>query len=178
MRLFIAINLPSEIKDELYQIQGNFDKKFAKVKWVSKKNLHLTLKFLGQCDENKLEEIREKLKNISFNSFELNLGKIDYFPDKTDMKIIWINLFPKEEFLQLQKTIDSEFLIDCSKDNIFSAHLTLGRIKLIKKKENFLGYFNNFRIKNKSFVVSEFHLIESKLTKDGPQYKVIETFNK
>ena len=176
MRLFIAITLPSEIKDELYNVQNNFNSSFAKIKWVSKKNLHITLKFLGDVDST--EKIKERLEKIKFEPFELSLGNLDYFPNKKDMKIIWAEVFPKKEIISLQQKIDSEFLNEISTDQKFSSHLTLGRIKLIKKKKELLNYLDNIKLKEKSFKISEFHLVESKLTKDGPKYIILETFNK
>ena len=56
IRVFVAIPLPKEVKDHLYGIQTSLRKEDAKIKWVSKKNLHITLKFIGALEENKLDE--------------------------------------------------------------------------------------------------------------------------
>ena len=68
IRLFVAIDLPKEIKDYFYSIQQAIIKKIdtreTKIKWVAKKNFHQTIRFISWVEENKLEEIREKLKTI------------------------------------------------------------------------------------------------------------------
>ena len=69
MRTFIAIELPDEIKDALAQLQEGLKKSGADVKWVEPKNIHLTLKFLGEIDEKKAENtikiINEIAKDLS-----------------------------------------------------------------------------------------------------------------
>ena len=51
MRLYVGVELPKNIKDELFDIKKNFNGRLAKVNWIAKKNLHLTLKFLGEVKE-------------------------------------------------------------------------------------------------------------------------------
>ena len=62
MRTFIALDLPEEIKEYLFSLQKNFLKDL-KVKWVAKKHLHLTLKFLGETTDF-ITEKAFQLKNI------------------------------------------------------------------------------------------------------------------
>ena len=52
MRTFIAIELPKEIKEYLARVQNKLKASGADVKWVEPANIHLTLKFLGEIDEN------------------------------------------------------------------------------------------------------------------------------
>ena len=67
MRLFIAIELPDEVKDYLFTIKNNFSMGLAKVNWTAKKNLHLSLKFLGKVDDKLLNTIIGALNEIKFN---------------------------------------------------------------------------------------------------------------
>ena len=73
MRCFIAIDLPDHVIDYLYEFQNKLKQLPAKIKWVEKKNLHLTLKFLGEIDDKKYEDLKEFLSKIHYNSFEANL---------------------------------------------------------------------------------------------------------
>ncbi len=57
MRTFIAIELPQGIKDSLSRLQEELKASGADVKWVEPNNIHLTLKFLGEIDDNKLDNI-------------------------------------------------------------------------------------------------------------------------
>jgi len=95
MRTFIAINLPKEVKDYLFDLQKEF-RDSGKINFVHKSNLHLTIKFLGQVDENKLKEIKEKLSNIKFKPFEVYLNNTGIFPNKDFIRILWVDLIPKD----------------------------------------------------------------------------------
>ena len=77
MRLFISIDLPREIKDYLFGIQKQVRQ--AKITWVPKKNLHLTLKFLGEVKEDKVEEIKDAI-NVSSSKIKASLGNVGFFP--------------------------------------------------------------------------------------------------
>ncbi|MEA3378159.1 MAG: RNA 2',3'-cyclic phosphodiesterase [Nanoarchaeota archaeon] len=176
MRLFIAITLPEEIKDYLYNLQKSLNTGLAKIKWVHKKNLHLTLKFLGEVDAKALEKIKDSLKDLSFSKFNLKLTEIGFFPSKNNIKVVWLGLEPKDKLIALQQLVDEQLLTLFPHDQKFSAHLTLGRAKSIKKKKEFLDIVNNIKVKQLSFDVGRIELVKSDLTKSGPVYKILEEF--
>lgn len=168
MRLFIAIKLPKEVKDYLWELKEEF-RNIGKFNFISKKNYHITLKFLGNTKEEKLEEIKEKLAKIEFNSFEDSLKELGCFNNK----VIWVNLNKKDNVLKLAKIIDQEFM---EKEQRFSDHITLTRIKDIKKKNEFIKKLKT-KIKPIKFKINSFELIKSDLSKDGPKYTVLETYS-
>ena len=81
MRVFIALNLPLEVKDYLFLLQSSFKSSNAKINFVAKKNLHQTLKFFGDINETKLETLQENLSNIHFNKFYVELSSFMVFPN-------------------------------------------------------------------------------------------------
>ncbi len=175
MRLFVAAELPQEIKNELYALQKSFSPNLAKIKWVSKKNLHLSLKFLGEVDSEDLEKIKVRLNSIKFEQFSVSLSDLETF---NNSKILWHGISPKDKVIKLQQKIDEELLDIFNSDQKFSPHITLGRVKLIKKEKEFLDSLKNVTIKPSKFEIKQFKLLESKLTKDGPIYAIIGEFNK
>ena len=177
MRLFIGLVLPKEIKDELFTVQKNIPNNLAKINWIAKKRLHLTMKFLGNVDRNKLKEIEDTLRNIKFKPFKINLAKFGFFPNIENIRIPWVGLFPEKEIIKLQQKIDGELLPLFKSDQTFNPHLTLGRIKFIKRKKEFLDCLDKIRIEPKSFTVKNFYLIESKLTKGVHCYNTLSEFN-
>ena len=175
MRLFIGIFLPKDVLDYLYGFQNKLKKELpAKINWVAKKNLHFTLKFLGQVDEKNINSIKERLNRIKFSLFKIKLDKIGVFPDESFIRVIWIGLKSKE-LLDLQKLIDYELLDLFPKEQNFITHLTLGRVKNIEDKEKFKKELN-VDIEEKEFEINEFCLVKSELHKEGPKYEVLETF--
>lgn len=82
MRAFIAIELSKEIKETLRDIQERLKTSGADVKWVESKNIHLTLKFLGEINEGQLDEIIAILNEVSKDkkSFLIRLSSLGAFP--------------------------------------------------------------------------------------------------
>ncbi len=174
MRLFVAVELPKEIKDKLYDFQLKI-KPFVKAVFVHKKNLHLTLKFLGEVEEKRLDGIKNKLKNVNVRKFKVRIEGTGVFPNEKFIRIVWVGLGPEEKVIELQKKVDEELIEFSEQETRFKAHLTLARVKHVKNKKNLLDFLKNSNIGGE-FVVSEFSLIKSELTKDGPRYSVVETY--
>ena len=117
MRLFIGIFLPYEILDYLYELQNKLKKNLpGKISCVAKKNLHVTMRFIGETSENNLVLIKEKLNKIKFKSFRAKLDKIGVFPNENYIRVIWVGLKPAGKVIGLQQKIDSELLELFSKD--------------------------------------------------------------
>jgi 2'-5' RNA ligase len=174
MRLFIAFEIPEDIKQILIGLQDKikFDGKATKVK-----QFHLTLKFLGEVEDSKVEQIVSGLSKIKFNRFDVSLSGIGVFPDRSYIRVAWVGLEPKETITELQKQIDATTeKLGFSQDNKFHPHLTLARIKFIKNKKELLGCLDNIKVPEASFPVSEFKLIKSTLTPQGPVYEVLSQF--
>ena len=80
MRLFIAIEIPEDIKEYLAKIQEEIDDTLAKIRFVNKNQIHLTLKFLGEVQPNNAEKTKDILKKIALSPFSVNLSGIGVFP--------------------------------------------------------------------------------------------------
>lgn len=74
-RLFIAIDFPDEIKDALANICFGV----PAAKWVSKDQLHLTLRFIGDADDHLLDEIAESMHDVNASRFPVTLKGVGYF---------------------------------------------------------------------------------------------------
>ena len=176
MRLFIAIEIPENIKVYIAEIQGNIGNNTNKIRFVNKNQIHLTLRFLGEVQKDKTEIIMELLKKITFDSFSVHLDSIGVFPSESYIRVIWIGLKPEEPVLELQKTIDENLKKSFKKEENFRPHLTLARVKYIDDKENFINKLKKIKIENKKIDVNNFKLVKSTLTLEGPVYEDLETF--
>ena len=172
MRAFISINIPEEIKREIKKIQENLPE--FKGKKTEFKNLHLTLKFLGEIDEEKLGEVKKRLEEVKFNSFDSEVGSLGIFSE-TFIRIIWMHLTTCEK---LQKEIDKALVGLFEKERRFMSHLTIARVKSISDKRQFLEEIKEMKtkIKKRMFKVNEFYLMKSKLTAKGPEYSILEKY--
>ena len=178
MRTFISLELPENIKKEIFKsFESLKNSGVAFGNFVKKDNIHLTLKFLGNISEEKIKQIEKKLSEVSFKSFDANVGEIGFFPSEKYIRIIWVDLIAKE-IAQLKKIIDNKLHeIGINHDNReFSSHITVARIKKMKNKQDFFKKIKELKIKKMSFSVNSFFLIKSELRNNGPAYKVLKEF--
>lgn len=171
MRIFISIDMPEEIKKEICRIQQNLPEFFGKKTEIE--NLHLTLKFLGEIDDRKIEVIKKKLTEIRFKKFETNVDSIGVFSEKF-IRIIWVHM---TDCKKLQIAIDEKLKDLFDKEKRFMGHLTIARVKSIRNKKDFLEKLGKIKIPKINFIVDNFRLKKSTLTEKGPTYKILEQYN-
>lgn len=174
-RTFICIDLPDAVVKEVARVQGLLNKMRFNGKLTELENLHLTLKFLGEIDEEILEEVKKRLKSIKFNEMELRLGKSGVFSYNGKPRIVWIDVNGKGLF-SLQEKIDSVLEGLFSKEMRFMGHLTVGRVKFVKDKKKFIKYVSNISVKKVDFKINEFKLNVSELKPAGPVYTAVEVY--
>jgi len=176
MRLFVGIPLEAKVRDYLYRVERELAKLPAKFKFVAKKNLHITLKFMPNVNENDLEKIRENLASIKIKHFNARLTALSWFPSQNYAGVIWVGVDNEADIIKLQQRVDEQLLEFFPKDQRFKAHITLGRIKFIKNKEKFFDGVRKIAIEPLSFEISEFGLYQSILRKEGPEYICLQTY--
>jgi 2'-5' RNA ligase len=175
MRAFIALELSDEVRAELARLESALKETAADVKWVKPENIHLTLKFLGNIEEAKAEEVTAVLNNIASrnHAFEISLFKLGGFPSLNYPRVIWVGIGKGcGETDKIAKSIEDELeKIGFPKENRpFNAHLTLGRVKSGRNKAELKEKLLALELRRASCAVSHITLFESKLTPHGPIY--------
>ncbi|MBW2967557.1 RNA 2',3'-cyclic phosphodiesterase [Candidatus Woesearchaeota archaeon] len=174
MRLFIAIEVPEEVTRILKSLQ---DKLNIPGRATKTKSFHLTLKFLGEVDDDVLPRLEEELSKVKFDSFKATMSDIGTFPNINNPRVLWIGIEPHKAINALQKDVDSATQkLGFEMDNRFHPHLTLARIKFLDNKAEFKHALGDIKPPEASFPVSEFKLIKSTLAPQGPEYEVLSTF--
>lgn len=173
MRIFIALDLPNEIKNALYEYSKHIQKKYPfEGKITEPENLHLTLKFIGETSEEKVSDIVKKLKKIRHPKIKAKITETGVFTPSF-IKILWIKLEGAEK---LQSEIDESLEELFKKESRFMSHITIARINRVENKRDFLKNIKIASFPTNSFEIRDFKLKSSTLTPDGPIYKDIETF--
>ncbi|MCX6707919.1 MAG: RNA 2',3'-cyclic phosphodiesterase [Candidatus Woesearchaeota archaeon] len=172
MRLFIALGISREAIDELKKAQA----KLVYSKLTLVKEFHLTLKFLGEVEENAVEGIKEKLSKVKFEGFDACTNGLGVFPSIESIRVIWAGLEPKDKIEVLQNKIEDSLKGVFAKDDKFHAHITIARVKFIENKKQFKDSLNNIKLKKIKFRVDSFKLIKSTLLPVGPVYEVLEEY--
>ena len=166
-RIFFALNFPSEIKKEITE---KYWKKldFEGIKKTEEKNIHITLLFLGYFEEKRIQEIKEKVKEIKQEKIKVKIKGIDSF----NSRIVFLKIQQGEkEITELHEKLCNALEI---KDERFKVHTTIARNKKAGRKEFELIMKKLEEIEfEKEITIKSFELMESVLSDSGPEYKKI-----
>lgn len=182
MRVFIAITVPEEIKQQALQVKEELVKLKPDIKWVEYENYHITLKFLGEVN-SQLNRIKSILSQAAqaCPTFKLMNSDIGFFPGRNRPRVIWMGVkgeMEKAQFLgERVDTYLNELGFEAERKRSF--HLTLGRIRSEKEIDKVVaqtGIISN-NLKKHEFTVREFSLMESRLSSKGPEYIVIDKYS-
>ena len=180
IRAFIAIEMQDAVRASLSSLQGRLrPHENPYVKWVDPKSIHLTLKFLGNIEQQQVSQIEEAISQASqgVSPFQLQLGGLGAFPSLGRPRVIWVAMTGEiERLVTLQKGIDQTLvpLGFAIESRPFKAHLTLGRLRERASPEE-RKRIGELVIATQSeaataMKVSEIILMRSRLTPQGAIY--------
>jgi len=176
MRLFIAIEIPDDIKNEMAEVQIRLKGSGVDASWSRAEGMHLTLKFLGEVSETKVLEIMNALTNAvrSPAGFRINLKGIGAFPDQKNARVVWAGIAGDLEKLAMLQDAVEEAMAGLGferEKRTFTPHLTLGRIKHIYARDRWLKALDGVKDFNlPAFEVHAVSLIKSELKPAGAAY--------
>ena len=186
MRLFVALEIPSAVRENLAALINQLRAADAsssknKARWVRPENLHVTLKFIGNVDAGKLDAIRAVLAEVgSGSAAELHFRGLGFFPSEKRPRVLWAGMEASPNLAMLAADMDArlEKLGIPRETREFSPHLTLARFDPpgISEKlsaaalENATREFGAVR-------TGEFHLLESTTRPTGAEYTRLSSFS-
>lgn len=178
-RLFISLPLDQGLARDIHKKFESLDLPWEKLKIVEPDNMHLTLKFLGPTPIDKIPDIIKALDSVklSEDNIELIANHTQIFNDKRP-QVLSLGLQENSILQELFDKID-QALFDAGlahkEVRRFKPHLTIARVKQSATMDEFNNW-KNFEI-NKIFNISFFVLMESVLSKQGPHYSVLQSFD-
>jgi 2'-5' RNA ligase len=181
MRLFVAVNLPSEIRDRLTAAQDRLRRAQADVSWVRAENIHVTLKFLGETEEKRLERIRPALAEVARagTPFSMEVSAVGSFGGRIP-RVVWVGVGDgAESLIQLAGRVEAALArVAFPKERRgFTAHLTLGRVRSPRNAEALLAALQEFHAeKFGTLAATQFELMQSELRPTGSVYTVLDRF--
>ena len=180
VRSFLAIELAEDLVPKILNVQKEFKKTNANIKYVPSQNMHFTLKFFGNIDLDMVEDISMAVEKVikNYSSFELNIKTCGCFPNMKVIKVLWLGLDEGSPIKDLQKDLDKEFRkLGFKKEKNFISHLTIGRVKSPKNKQEIRKTIEKLEdIEIGQMTVSKICLKKSTLTPQGPIYEDIKVF--
>lgn len=174
-RIFVAINVPEDVKKELANYQAKWPE--LPVKWAKPDNLHLTLVFLGYVPDEELPKILQIVEETveRHKSFAIDLTKVRYGPpNKMPPRLVWIEGEKSEQLAKLQN--DLEKSLGAAETRPYAPHLTLGRIRQIEFRQMESEERPNVNEEiSLSFNVNSVEAMESQLKRGGAEYNILES---
>lgn len=177
MRTFIAVEIPKEKREIVWRLIKSEKERGLPIKWVEFENLHITLKFLGEIDEKKKEELSPILSEISkkYKPFNVSLEGLGCFPSPRNPRVLWVGVGEGDkELIRIAKELENSLIRYGFKkeERKFHPHLTIGRIKTFCKVDDILER----PIKTDSFLITSLILFKSTLKPEGPIYDELNRF--
>lgn len=134
MRLFIAVDLSSEVTAHARKVIERLQATEARARWVDVRQMHLTLSFLGDVDEIEMAAICKVLDAVGdeCEPFDLEIGGVGAFPNSDNARTLWLGILRGEaELSELHERLDGRLrdLGYPGEERRYKPHLTLGRVR-------------------------------------------------
>jgi 2'-5' RNA ligase len=166
-RLFVAIDLPNSMR----QLLADLDPHIRGVRWTEVAQMHLTLAFFGDAQEDLELELRKKLAAIEFGAFFLSVAGVGTFAAKGAPKIIWIGLGKAHPHLfQIHKRVQEAALAAGIEPELrpWHPHITIARCREVSAQSLRQFLQSNTEFDAGMIHVEAFHLYSSNLAPAGP----------
>jgi 2'-5' RNA ligase len=180
-RLFIAIDTPPEVKVAMSELQKKLRATGADVRWEPQEKFHLTLKFLGDTETDRVERISATLRETIFSLHAVSVvySGIGFFPPRGIPRVVWIGMSDDGESLdRLHATVEAQCLAlgFPPEDRQFHPHVTLGRVRSREGIGALRRSVESLTFESHPIIISSIDLIRSTLKSDGSSYAMIARF--
>lgn len=178
VRLFVAINLPDDVRRQLYDAAAPLRESAPHVSWVASSKLHLTVKFLGEKPPEMIEEGAAALSELAarHRPFDIDLGGAGAFPNLKAPNVVWVGVAPDPRLELLQHDVEVAFQrLGCGLEGRpFRPHITLGRVRYGGGRDEARAIARGVRLVEFSAQapVRSIDVMESALAAGGAQYEV------
>jgi len=179
IRAFIAVEINNQVKQKISNLISILKKSDSDAKWATEDQMHLTLKFLGNVNKDKIQEISDAMSVISnnFKSFAVSFSEIGAFPDTSHPRVIWLGIDKGAKDLKMlnDKTEAALKKLGFAEESReFEPHLTLARIRSSKNISNLIKLIGEISCDIGDEVpIHKLTLFQSSLNPKGAVYSVL-----
>ena len=181
MRCFVGIRLPDQINRELHRQIRYLEGTGAAVRWVKEDNLHVTLKFLGEVEDDEVRDVHQALSEVRSRPISLSVNGLGSFPPKGRPRVVWAGLAGDTDALAgLAADIEARVapLGYPPETRGFRAHLTIGRVKGPSNLDPLMVAIQSRsgRLATAAVEIDAFVLYQSQQGSGGPRYYKISSY--
>lgn len=179
IRAFIAVEVPEDIREAIHRVAERLAGRVSGVRWVEERNLHLTIKFLGDVQWDMVGKIGEAMKReaAKVEEFEMSFQGVSVFPPGRSPHVIAVGVHGESQMAEIHRALD-RCMIEYGasrEDRAFLPHLTIGRIKA-KGQQDLAECLAPLAEKEfGNFLVEKLTLFQSELSPQGPTYTCLCT---
>jgi len=174
IRAFISVNLKPEIRHKIGEVER--DLAMEGVRLVEPELVHVTLKFLGYVDENRVGNIETALKKVTVKPFLAEFKSLGGFPNPRSPRVIWIG--SEGDFAELNRQVEELMeKVGFEREGRFEPHVTIGRVKFPtpEQKQRLPALFEKYKDYDAGgMLVDSIYLMKSTLSPKGPIYEVLK----
>jgi 2'-5' RNA ligase len=129
MRLFVALDIPGRIRAHMQEYMDRARSLVPEARWARPDGLHITLKFIGEIDDGKVDPMKAALASVKAAAFEVKFESVGFFPSAKSPRVFWIGVEGGPALSQLAAAIDNAtYKLGVSREErAYSPHLTLAR---------------------------------------------------
>lgn len=180
MRLFVALDVPDQVREALAELSARLKKTCAGARWVRLEGVHITLKFIGEVSLETVEKIREALGSLpEFAPILLRFAGLGFFPSARRPRVFWAGVESGRELATFAGAIEAKLepLGIPAEKREFHPHLTLARFESPQGTQALVAAVEALGTPEfGSETFHEFHLYQSVLKRSGPEYTRLVTY--
>jgi 2'-5' RNA ligase len=183
LRLFVAVWPDADTRRQLAGVLERLRQPDADVKWVPPENLHLTLRFLGDMDAERVPDLQECLARAVAPAapFAVRYEELGTFPPRGAARVIWAGVAEGARELaalavRVEKALLAGRFLSSPEKRPFRAHLTLGRPRSARGSAPLRDLLGNLSFRSGTHLLGEVTLVESRLTPRGAVYSNVAVF--
>jgi 2'-5' RNA ligase len=178
MRVFLAIDLPAEIRQALSDLQHDLRTVTRSARWVSPELIHITLKFIGEVPESRIAEINQAIAGLVWKPFRVTVRNVGFFPSARSPRVFWVGMdapalagLAEELDMRLERIgIDRE-------TRAFRPHVTLARAQESRMETALITASAKYETwEFGSFTADRFYLMQSTLRPQGAIYNKLNEY--
>jgi len=182
IRTFIAINLPDSVRERIAEFQAKLKQDRADVKWVRPESIHITLKFLGDVEEEKMDGVAQAVQRSveGMSAFTVSVEGTGTFPNDRRPRVLWVGVEEgAEKLADLAMNLDRELsgLGFEGEKRKYSAHLTIGRVRSLNRMDGTVESMRALGFEGEAFEVRDVVVMKSDLQPTGAVYTALRRIN-
>jgi 2'-5' RNA ligase len=180
VRLFVALDVPEQIREKLADLSARLKKTCLSARWLRLESVHITLKFIGEVSLETVEKIREALASLpQFPSIVLRFAGLGFFPSARRPRVFWAGVEADPQLAALAAAIEAKLepLGIPAEKRDFHPHLTLARFDSPQGTQALVAAVEALGAPEfGSETFHEFHLYQSVLKRSGAEYTRLVTY--